>query len=203
MAFINLQLPWPAQLKLRQVYLPAAQSQQHWATEAQAEKPLFCPSEFQQDTPCWGGHRGTGRKRGATNAKGTAAAWDPAVILLLHDPSHLLFIRNNHNCHHNRVFSQHQCHSNCLKIYCFSCSTFLWHFSILPPHFYYKRGQTIPLTSFLKRNRCKTLYKIWFIQQQKPKSFLEKMLTFLKLSFKYYKINWQKSINVPIQDFLY
>lgn len=74
-------------------------------------------------------------------------------------PLHLLVIRNNHNCHYNRVFSQHQCHSTWLQMYCFSCSTYPWHFTTLPPHFCFKRVQTIPLTSFLKRNCCKPLYK--------------------------------------------
>lgn len=62
MAFINLQLPWTAQLRLLQVYLPAAQTLQHWATEAQAEKSLFCLSECPQDRPA-GWDTGTGRKR--------------------------------------------------------------------------------------------------------------------------------------------
>lgn len=158
-AFINLQLPWTAQLKLHQVHLPAAQSQQHWAAEAQAQKPLFWHSHtllvgtqrHWQIERCYKSRRDHSCLRCCR--KGLSF-----FCSTIH-PSCLLFIRNNHNRNYIRVFSQHQCHSICLQMYCFSCSTYLWHFSTLPPHFCYKRVQTVPLTSFLKRNCCKPLYK--------------------------------------------
>lgn len=209
-AFINLQLLWTAQLKLLQVYLPVAQSQQHWATEAQSQKPLFCHSQNSpQDTPCWTGHRGPGRKRSATKAKGITAAWDPA----------------ERSCHSFAPpFTHHICYSsgiitivitteyfhsiNVIQFACkciVSAAALILGTSPLYLHISASRGHRLfPWHHFWKEtaaSHCINLY--WFIQQQKPKSVLEKMLMFLKLSFKDYKINCQKSINVPIHDFLH